>query len=716
MKKLHLVLIGLLAVVVIAGWYLWTPARQFDAKAAIEAARAYDARIVRDRFGVPHVYGKRDADVAFGLAYAHAEDDWPTIEEVLFFSRGELARRTGKSGAITDYLIAALGAWKDIDERYEGDLSPELRVVVEGYAAGVNFWCAEDARRCARGVAPVTGKDIIAGFATRAPFFYGLDDELKALFEAEPEKQASLDQVRTAFLKIAPGAELGSNAMAVAPSRSADGHTRLMVNSHQPYTGPVAWYEARVKSDEGWDMIGGLFPGSPVILHGTGPKLGWAHTVNLPDLVDIYALKVDDEKKPTKYEFDGDWRPLEISSVTLRVKLFGPFTLPVERKVYRSIHGPVFVTKSGAYAIAYGGQHDIRAAEQWYRMDKAADFESWRAAMALQAIPSFNTVYADHAGNIAYFYNAAIPKRNPDQDWSKVADGSSADLVWSGVMPFGTAPSVVNPASGYVVNSNHSPFLASGEGDNPDPGAFPAWYGVDERVTNRGLRTQALYGGDKSITSEEFVAYKMDDNYAEDSLLRRTIKAFLDDPVSASATFDEARDILAAWNGSVDRADRQAALAIRAGHLALGYQLHDEVADISVFANAVTQAAAEIKEGFGRLDPEWGDAVRLVRGELSLPLDGGPDTLRAVYPSGTPAQGAQVAAGGDTYILYADWGPVGSPEVRTIHQFGSATLDAKSAYYADQAPLFAEEEWKSPPMTLEGALAEATADYHPGPR
>ena len=702
-----------------AAIYLWTPpAPAFDAVAAREAAKQYDARVIRDSFGVPHIYGARDADVAFGLAYAHAEDDWGTLAEVVQFSRGELARHVGKDGAITDYLMAALGVWRDIDAKYETDLRPETRAVLEAYAAGINLWCAEHARECTPRVAPVSGKDVVAGFVSRTPFFYGLDVELKALFEGDPKKSAALDSFRTAYLRIAPGVELGSNAIAVAPSRSEDGHTRLMVNSHQPYTGPVAWYETRVKSGEGWDMIGGVFPGSPVILHGAGPNLGWAHTVNSPDLVDVFALDVDDKKKPTRYRMDGAWKDLERGTADFRVKLLGPFSLPVRRPIYRSVHGPVFVTPNGVFAVSYGGQGDIRTVEQWFLMDKAPDFDSWRAAMAMQAIPSFNAVYADKTGTIAYFYNAAIPVRSAAQDWSTTADGSDSALVWKGVMPFGSAPFVVAPTSGYVVNANHSPFEATGVADNADPAQYPAHLGVDTRSTNRGIRIQELYGSDQSITADEFVRYKMDVSYAQGSRLRRLISRLVaDEAASQEPDVRAALALLAAWDGSTDRENRGAALAVRIGYLNLGYRMIEAPSEIveSDAGVALRRAISEFKTGFGRIDPKWGEAVRLVRGDLSLQIDGGPDTLRAVYPSSTPDKGPQPAAGGDTYIVYADWpADGGGPAIETIHQFGSATLDARSPHYADQAPLFAEEKWKTPPMTLEALLAEATADYRPG--
>ncbi len=717
MKKITLAAAGLFGAGVMAGLiYLSTPEPEpFDRQKAIDAAKSYDARIIRDKWGVPHIYGARDADVAFGLAFAHAEDDWKTFEEVLLFTRGRLGERSGRDAAVTDYLIAALGANEAIAARYAADLSPDTHALLDGYAAGLNFYCAEKKKRCAAGIAPVTTHDIVAGFAARTPFFYGLEDELKHLFEKDEQKTAGIGWLKTAYLRVSRDTELGSNAMAVAPSRSADGATRLMVNSHQPFTGPVAWYEARVKSEEGWDMIGGVFPGSPLILHGVAPDFGWAFTVNKPDLVDVYTLEVDNEKKPAKYKFEGEWRDFGRGVARFRVKLFGPFSLPVSRPVLRSVHGPVFKTPNGWRAVSFAGDGEIRAVEQWRRMNKAQNFDAWRDAMSMQAIPSFNVVFADKTGRIAYFYNMAAPDRSAEWDWSKAAPGDRADLVWKGVLPFGSAPSVIAPSSGFVVNANNEPWNASAPEDSPKAEDYPDHIGVRARSTNRGLREQELFGEDASITAEEFVGYKMDVRYSAASNLRRLIAFALADPsIAGDDSLKPALDVLRDWDGSADRESRAAALAIAFGRNALGVLLDGDDAEIPEPKAALAKAAKDIEAGFGRLDPEWGEVNRLKRGALDIALDGGPDTLRAIYSLSDYSKGASEAIAGDTYIMSAEWDRDGARSLRTIHQFGSATIDSGSAHFADQAPLFAQKEWKTPAMTLEAVEAEATRDYRPG--
>jgi penicillin amidase/acyl-homoserine-lactone acylase len=207
----------------------------------------------------------------------------------------------------------------------------------------------------------------------------------------------------------------------------------------------------------------------------------------------------------------------------------------------------------------------------------------------------------------------------------------------------------------------------------------------------------------------------MDHRYSDGSRVAGVIDgltadaALADDPETR-----EAIALLKTWDRSASRESRAAALAIRTARLALGWYMNNELAETPEPRAALIQAAAELKKSFGRIDPAWGEVMRLRRGAVDVAIDGAPELLRAVYPDDERRRGQWTAVGGDTYILYTDWAPDGAQEIRTIHQFGSATIDRSSAHYADQAPIFAAGGWKSPPMTLEAAIAEATSDKRVG--
>ncbi len=692
----------------------FAPGAAFDATAARTYAASYDARVIRDKFGVPHIYGKRNADVAYGLAYAHAEDDWKTIEEVIRSSRGTLSEIVGESGAKSDDMILALGNTEIVNRDYDAKTSPQSKAVVEGYAAGLNLWCAEHADSgCARTM-PITGRDIMAGFVNRPMSFYGFEAEIDSLLSGRANMEMSTKSTREAFIDTTDDIELGSNGLAVAPSRSADGHTRLAANSHQPYEGRVAWYEARLKSEEGIDLVGGLFPGTPIILTGVGPNFGWASTVNKPDLFDTFKLVVDDEKNPTKYRMDGAWKDLERKQIKYNVLKNGAL-VPVERTALSSEHGPVYITDKGVFALSYVGKGDFKHLDQYLAINTAKTVDDWYAAqIKYNAIPSVNYIVGDSKGGIAYFWNAHMPKREPGWDRTKVLPGDISETLWKGWESPTTLPHIIRPKSGYIVNSNHSPLLVSGPEDNPKAENYPKDYGLDTLVTNRGLRAQELFGTDTSITREEFFAYKMDDRYAAGSNVRKMQADFKNVDPGQDADLKEALAIVAAWDGRADMENRNAALTIFTGQAAMGSQIHDTY-NREKALKALKETAALLKASLGRLDPKWSEVSRVARGGQSWPTNGGPDTLRAVYVAGDLMKDKfRSGRAGDTYVAMADWAPDGTFKIDTIHQYGAATIDPKSPHYADQAPIFAAEKWKQPPMTLQGMVAEATRDYRPG--
>tara|TARA_R110002072_G_scaffold59914_5_gene152357 strand:- start:2470 stop:4617 length:2148 start_codon:yes stop_codon:yes gene_type:complete len=665
---------------------------------ALVAAEAYSVRIVRDEFGVPQVYGITDPDTAFGLGYAQAEDDWATLQTTLVAARGRLARYVGQDAAPSDYIVQLLRIRELVEARYDSDLSPAARALVEAYADGLNLYAAENPRHTWAGELPVTGQDIIAGFVLRTPFMYGLDADLAELFQDERQRTVSMGSSETAF-QLIEGARLpfGSNAFAIAQSRSDDGATRLLINSHQPFEGPVAWYEARLHSEAGWDMAGATFPGAPLILHGFNPDLGWAHTVNKPDLSDIYVLETEGDR----YRLDGEWLDLEHGTARIAVHIAGPFSWTVTRDTWWSRHGPVVRTDHGDYAIRYSGMDQIGQVEQWYAMNRATDFDSWMAAMQINAISSLNAVYADRKGHIAYVYNARMPVREEGYDWLQYLPGDRSELIWDEYLPLTAMPIYTDPSGGWLLSSNQTPFDAAELTDNIDAAGYSPTFGIQPRYSNRAWRGLELLRAEGLISREALLRIKFDKVYAPQSPVARMVGELIAADFSGDPELSEAQAVLRRWDFSTDTANREAALGVLVAVRCIG-NLHTDDPWLMDPVAALREAAAELMQHHGRLDPQWGEVNRLVRGDLNLPIGGGPDVLRAIYAGShdLDENGQLVAAAGDTSIMLVEWLADGSLDASAIIQYGTATLDDSSPHYADQAPLFATEQWRTLDLTI----------------
>jgi penicillin amidase/acyl-homoserine-lactone acylase len=699
-----------------------------DTATLIAKAQQYNVRIKRDTFGVPHVIGRRDADVAFGLGFAHSEDDFQTLQQVALATRGQLAAVEGRKAAVADYLVHLLRVWETVNAKYEVDLPADVRQVLEAYADGVNYYAALHPDKVIRGLLPLSGKDIAAGFVFKTPFFYGLDKVLLKLNSPESHHtntaSLSLSKYGTDAFEITDEAiPVGSNGVAVSPSRSADGATRLLVNSHQPYAGPVSWYEAVLESGEGWHVAGGFFPGSPFMLHGHNEHLGWANTVNEPDLIDVYRLTIN-PANPNQYRLDGQWRDFERKDAKLRVKIWGPIIWPVHREVLYAAQGPVLRTDHGVFAIRYAGIDNVRQPLEYYRLNKAANLAEWRAALTLQAIPSLNFVYADEKANIGYVYNGLFPVRREENglDWQGVLPGDRADLIWHSYLPFEKIPQIWNPPGGLVFNSNNTPFHAADPGDDVKPQDFSSTLGIQNNMTNRAWRAIETFGADTHITAETFRAYKFDLNYSEHSDVAELVdEAVTLDPGkdADSEEIRQAQQILKRWDHRTNVSNRSAALAILMGEPVLRARIEVQgkpqpPSQTQIMAG-LRDAVHTLKSHFGRLDPEWGQVNRLRRGKVDMAIDGGPDIYRAVYALKQP-DGTLTAAGGDTFIMFVTWDKAGRLLSESIHQFGSATLDQDSRHYADQSPLFVAMKTKPVLFTQEQLQGNIEAEYQPGQR
>lgn len=699
----------LLVVLILTG----CPPETVDSSALIPPEGKYDVRILRDTWGVPHVYGKTDADVAYGLAYAHCEDDFATLQQMLFLGRGKLAALEGLKMLPFDYLVRLFRFPEIVEEKYATDLSPAVRAVCKAYADGYNHYAALHPEQVKSGCLPATGKDVVAGFVSRSPLFFGLDREVKRLFGAHRPRHVSEKAAAAEGNALTRGLPVGSNTFSISPRRTPDGKTHLAVNSHQPWTGPVAWYEACLKSEEGLDIVGGIFPGTPVVLHGHNRDLGWAHTVNSPDLVDIYVLEINPDN-PNQYRYDGEWRDLTGDKIDITFRLWGSLKWTVRREVLYSVYGPVVRRPHGVYAIRYAGYGDIRQVEQWYRMGKARNLDEFEAAMRLQAIPSFNVGYADKAGNIWYLYNALLPIRAEGYDWRQYLPGNTSQTLWNAYLSFEKLPQVKNPVSGFVQNCNSSPFQTTIGSENPQSEDYSPTFGIErpDHMTNRALRLLELLASDDSITEEEFYAYKYDLEYSPESEAAKYRAQIIAAPATDDPVVERAREVLRAWDLSTDKDNPGTAVAIltmeplvRAGMA--GRRTPDPL-------ELFREKAHLLEDTFGRVDVPWQQVNRLVRGDVNIGLSGGPDILHAVYGEwkGDHLEGNS----GDCYVLMVTWDAEGRVHSRSIHQFGSATLDASSPHYADQAPLFAACETKPVWLDETELRQHLEAEYRPGER
>ena len=674
--------------------------------------KKYDVTIYRDTWGVPHIFGKTDADAAYGLAYANAEDDLKNMQDALLGARGKLASVYGKDKAPNDYMVHLLEIWRKVDSQYESSLAPETRTLCEAYADGINQYILDNPGEALPGVYPVNGKDIVAGFVHKTPLFFDVHNFLQKMMERKPDEFQSNSSWWEEHKNIRKKmVTKGSNVFAVSPSRSEDDKIRLAINSHQPWDGQFAWYEAHVHSEEGWNMVGGLFPGSPVVLVGHNEHLGWGHTVNAPDLVDIYELEIH-PNDPYLYKYDGKWKQLKVKKVPIKVKLFGPFSWTFKREALWSVHGPVLRGKHATYAIRYANYEDIRVVEQWYRMNKATNFDEWNSAMSMTAIPMFNAGYADKTGNIFYIYNAKLPLRAEGYDWEGVLPGNSSDVVWTEYLPYADLPQVLNPTSGFIQNCNNTPFITTTGEDNPDKKNYPDSFGIESRMSNRALRAMELFGEDPSISREEFEQYKFDLRYSDDSYMSQ----FVDRLISLSYSFEDEKliqgvNVLKSWDKNTDYENKNASLPI----ISFGWFMEISPENISDenLLESFTFAVKYLYNHYGRLDVIWGKINRLIRGSINLGLGGGPDIPHAVY--GIPTEeGYLKGYAGDAFLMLVEWEKNGEVSSKSIHQYGSNTQHESSTHYADQAKLFVDRKLKPVWLTLQNIIENVEKVYSPG--
>ncbi len=654
--------------------------------------------IVRDHFGVPHIFAKTDREVAYGLAWAHSEDDFGTIQKAILASKSMLAQFSGKEGAQVDYVVHLLRLRELVARRYASDISPDFKKVLEGYCAGLNAYAESFPSEVQiKKAFPAVPQDLLTYSMLQLALGCGLEDAIKQIHNgATPPIEWQSE---------------GSNAFAFNSRMTEDGNVYLTINTHHPLEGQVAWYEAHLSSEEGWNIVGALFPGSPVIFTGFNKDLGWTHTVNYPDRLDVYKLQMNPENN-LQYRFDNEWRTLEERTVRLKVKV-SAVNIVVRKKTYRSVYGPTVITDRGVYSIRTGALSDIRALEQWYRMNKAANFSQFRKALKMEALPSYNLVYGDRYDTIFYLSNGKIPIRKEGYDWKGILPGNTSRTLWSKFYPVEKLPQVLNPQSGYVFNVNHSPFKATAPGDNIDDGNYDVNMGYRTTENNRSIRVREILEGYQKIGYDEFKKMKYDLQLPKTLAFPVNIDTlFLLDEVEHPEISDLIQSLRNWDRRATIESTGATVFAVLFYYVANIYEADNtfKVMTAAKCLDAMHYAKDYMVKHFGGTEVRLGDYQRLVRGNKSLPLGGVPDVLATMYS--TPMGNGQMkGAIGDCYIAFAKFTPAG-PEIESINCYGASNR-AGSPHYDDQADLYQKHQTKQMTLDRTKVYDNAEAIYHP---
>lgn len=653
--------------------------------------------IIRDKYGVPHIFGKTDPEVAYGLAWAHAEDDFTTIQQSLLAGKAMLAQYQGKKGASIDYIVHLLRIPELVEERYESDLAPDFKKLLEGYSAGLNAYAAKHPKEVLlKKIFPVTPKDMVQYSVLQLCVLSGADKALAAIFGGTVPL---LENYKTQ----------GSNAFAFNSNKTNDGNVYLAINAHQPLEGPVAFYEAHLNSEEGWNILGANFPGAPSILHGVNEYLGWAHTVNEPDKLDVYQLEINPANK-TQYKLDGKWETLEEKVARLKVKIAG-LKINVKKKAYWSKYGPTIITDRGTFSIRMPAQMDIRGLEQWYRFNKAKNFTEFKAAVNMKAIPGYNIVYADKYDTIYYISNGRIPVRDKNYNWKTTLPGNTSATLWNQLHPIEALPQVLQPKSGFVYNTNHSPFHSTEGPENPIVKDITMGYETLEN--NRSKRFEEMLKPLNKVSYEDFKRIKFSRQFPSNFYFPYNIDTlFMLDETKYTDIADLILN-LKSWNKIAD------AESIGAGtFLMITHTVYDNRA-IYLKQKTITQdqaveiiraAKSKMMTHFKRTNLQLGDIQKLVRGNVVLPLPGLPDVLAPMY-SLPYKDGMYKGNQGDAYIEMVRFTKNG-PIIESLNVYG-ASARKDSPHYTDQMEMYVKQQTKK--MTLDKATIyqEAVKKYNP---
>ena len=674
----------------------------FTLNSIAQTINTNNIEIIRDNFGVPHIYSKTDAELGYGLAWVHSEDDFKTIQEAYLAGNSLLSKHIGLRGAPVDFLSQLIRSDEIIDSLYN-TIDKKFIEVVKGYAQGINRYAELNPNEVlVKKLFPITPKKMLKYSFLQLFISSEGDRAVRAIFENNFKS-----------LTFQRRNELGSNLFSFSTNKTKNGETYMAVNTHQPLDGPTSWYEVHLESEEGTSIIGATFAGAPCVLTGSNKNLAWTHTVNRPDKTDIYQLEMVKNSK-RKYFFDDKILKLKKYRGKAFIKILG-IPIKVSKKYYSSVYGPTLKNKTGFFSVRTGSLFKVRGLEQWWKMNKASSFKEFYSILEMNEIPGYNIGYADKDDNIFYISNGLIPKRNNKYKWTDVLPGNTSETLWTEYYKTSELPQVINPKSGYIYNANHSPFKSTSLNENPNPKHFNSNMGFETFDNNRSTRIFELVESLDAINYKDFKTIKYDNKFPTPFNYNfMDINNIMEmDPKN----YPEISDLLEQiqkWDRVTD-ADSTGAGAYAMFYYTLAEKyFYKSYYDRNFSKDLIADCLKDVKEKmikyFNSSTVKLGEYQKLVRGNKEIPIFGMPDVITAMTASKYRNGKIQVTHG-ESYIQLVKFSNKGV-EIESIISYGSS--DHKdSPHYNDQMELYSKFKTKKMSFDKDYVLKNAKTTYNP---
>lgn len=720
--------------------------------AAPSVSHAQTATIHRDAWGAPHVLSDTDEGAVLGMAWALAEDDWPLIEENYLHALGRTAELEGPEGLEDDWMARALEIVPRSVAEYE-DASPRMRGLLDAFAKGMNAWLEtrppEDVRVLTR-IEPWYPLALIRYKYYQNEFlgYAGLRGEwVDWLMESELEGTASRHDGGRSRRYVqeqfdARGSRpRGSNQWAVAPERTAAGNPLLLINPHQSFVGVQRYAEIHLDSREGLRFSGLTVFGFLLPYMGHNEHLGWAYTDNYADHSDLWGEVFDHPEDPLQYRVGDGYRRVTAWTDSIRVRTEDGLETRTFR--FRKTHrGPIVgIGPDGRpLSVRLARMEEGGWFDQWDAMIRARSLEEWTEALGMLRVAYMNVMYADREGNIGYVYGSAVPRRADGVDPEGILDGTDPRTDWRGIHPLEELPQVFNPSTGWLLNTNSTPFTAT-RGLEMERSDFPAYMVGDETDNARAHSSRRVLESMEEVTFEEFARAAWDSylSFAEDSLpalfeeWRRIQVGDLAPPADLDRGTEEWRALgralarLSSWDRRADTASVETTWFVLMIERLFEPSGDREEEAAAPWTAALAGALEDLREEWDTVEVPWGRINRHQRplpgaptDELdpdrpSLPVGGAIGGLGSVFsyysvPWGSAAPRLGVA--GNSFVKVVEFGP--DPRAGSVLNYGQSG-DPDSSHFFDQAELYVDRSFKPAHFTRKEVEANSVRSYVVGP-